>query len=64
MQYIKLGCSELDVSPVCVGCMGFGEPSRSHPAWSLEEAASRPVIRHAIEPGINFFAAQVGVKTI
>jgi aryl-alcohol dehydrogenase-like predicted oxidoreductase len=55
MQYMKLGRTGLDVSPICIGCMGFGDPSRGHPAWSLDEAASRPVIRHAIEAGINFF---------
>jgi aryl-alcohol dehydrogenase-like predicted oxidoreductase len=55
MQYRKLGHTGLDVSPVCIGCMGFGDPSRGHPAWSLDEEASRQVIRHAIEAGINFF---------
>lgn len=55
MQYVKLGNTGLDVSPICIGCMGFGEPSRGHPKWALGEEASRPVIRHAIEAGINFF---------
>ena len=55
MQYAKLGRTGLDVSPVCIGCMGFGEPSRAYPPWSLDEAASRSLIRHAIERGINFF---------
>ena len=55
MQYRKLGHTGLDVSPICIGCMGFGDPSRGHPAWSLDEEASRSLIRHAIEAGINFF---------
>ena len=55
MQYIKLGRTGLDVSPLCIGCMGLGDPSRAYPPWSLDEAASRPLIRHAIEAGINFF---------
>ncbi|MCB8878626.1 aldo/keto reductase [Acidisoma cellulosilytica] len=55
MQYVKLGHTGLDISPICIGCMGFGEPSRGHPSWSLDEEAARPVIRHAIEAGINFF---------
>ncbi len=55
MQYKKLGHTGLDVSPVCIGCMGFGDPARGHPAWSLDEQTSRPVLRHAIEAGINFF---------
>ncbi|MEI9930811.1 MAG: aldo/keto reductase [Rhizomicrobium sp.] len=55
MQYIKLGRTGLDISPICIGCMGFGDPSRGYPAWSLDEEASRQVIRHAVEAGINFF---------
>jgi 1-deoxyxylulose-5-phosphate synthase len=55
MQYRKLGNSGLDVSPICIGCMGFGEPSRAYPSWSLDEEASRSLIRHAVEAGINFF---------
>ncbi len=55
MQYIKLGRTGLDVSPVCIGAMTYGDPARGHPVWSLDEAASRPLIRHAVEAGINFF---------
>ncbi|MGW4785860.1 aldo/keto reductase [Streptomyces sp. NPDC004230] len=55
MRYIKLGRTGLDVSPVAVGAMTYGEPDRGHPVWSLDEEASRPLIRHALEAGINFF---------
>src|SRR5579871_5138823 len=55
MQYIKLGNSGLDISPICVGCMGFGDPARGHPVWSINEDDSRAVIRHALGLGINFF---------
>lgn len=55
MQYIKLGHSGLEVSQICIGCMGFGDPSKGHPTWALGEEGSRPVIKHAIESGINFF---------
>ncbi len=55
MQYKKLGRTGLDISPICIGCMGFGEPSRAYPSWSLDEEASRSLIRHAVEAGINFF---------
>jgi 1-deoxyxylulose-5-phosphate synthase len=55
MEYVKLGSTGLDVSPVCLGCMSYGEPgSGAHP-WSLDEEASRPFFRQAIEAGINFF---------
>jgi aryl-alcohol dehydrogenase-like predicted oxidoreductase len=55
MDYRKLGHTGLEVSPICIGCMGFGDPDRGHPAWSLDEEASRRLIKHAIEAGINFF---------
>lgn len=55
MRYIKLGTTGLDVSPIAIGAMTYGDPGRGHPVWSLDEAASRPLIRHAVEAGINFF---------
>jgi aryl-alcohol dehydrogenase-like predicted oxidoreductase len=55
MRYGKLGTSGLDVSPIAIGAMTYGEPSRGHPVWSLNEEDSRPLIRHAVEAGINFF---------
>jgi len=55
MRYIKLGRSGLDVSPIAVGAMTYGEPGRGHPVWSLAEDDSQPLIKHAIEAGINFF---------
>jgi 1-deoxyxylulose-5-phosphate synthase len=55
MRYLKLGTTGLDVSPIALGCMSFGEPDRGHPAWSLDEEQSRPLIKQAVENGINFF---------
>jgi 1-deoxyxylulose-5-phosphate synthase len=55
MRYIKLGSSGLDVSPIAIGAMSYGEPDRGHPVWSLDEADSRPLIKHALDAGINFF---------
>ncbi len=55
MQYVKLGRTGLDVSPICIGAMTYGDPKRGHPVWSLDEETSRPLIRHAVEQGINFF---------
>src|SRR5262249_8797438 len=55
MRYIKLGNTGLDVSPIALGCMTYGEPGRGHPTWSLTEEESRPLIRQAVEAGINFF---------
>jgi aryl-alcohol dehydrogenase-like predicted oxidoreductase len=55
MRYVKLGRTGLDVSAICLGCMTYGEPGRGHPAWSLPEDESRPMIRQALDAGINFF---------
>jgi len=55
MKYTKLGTSGLDVSSIAIGAMTYGDPQRGHPIWSLDEAASRPLIQHALEAGINFF---------
>src|ERR1700743_662665 len=55
VHYLKLGRSGLDVSPIAIGAMTYGEPGRGHPVWSLGEQASRPLIRHALEAGLNFF---------
>ncbi len=55
MQYVKLGNTGLDISKLCLGCMTFGEPDAGTHPWTLGEADSRPIIRHAVEQGINFF---------
>ncbi|MGE0879373.1 MAG: aldo/keto reductase [Acidimicrobiia bacterium] len=55
MKYVKLGRTGLDVSPICLGCMSYGVPSRGAHPWSLDEDASQPFFKAAIEAGINFF---------
>lgn len=55
MQYNTLGKTDLRVSRLCLGCMTFGEPNRGNHAWTLPEESSRPIIKHALEGGINFF---------
>ncbi|AEI41938.1 aldo/keto reductase [Paenibacillus mucilaginosus] len=55
MEYMKLGNTGLDVSRLCLGCMGFGEKGRWIHPWVLDEENSRPIIKKALELGINFF---------
>ena len=55
MDYVRLGRTGLKVSPLCLGCMTYGEPGRGNHEWTLGEDASRPFIRQALEAGINFF---------
>lgn len=55
MEYVKLGNTGLDVSRICLGCMGFGEAERWVHQWVLNEENSRPIIKKSLELGINFF---------
>ena len=55
MNTTNLGQTGLKVSPLCLGCMSFGDASKGWHKWILDEEASRPMIRRAIEVGINFF---------
>ena len=55
MKYVKFGQAGLDVSRICLGCMTYGVPDRGAHPWTLDEDASRPLIRQAVEAGINFF---------
>ena len=55
MKRIRLGTSELKVSPICVGCMSFGDPASQMHEWTLDAAASGEIIKHALDLGINFF---------
>jgi aryl-alcohol dehydrogenase-like predicted oxidoreductase len=55
MQYVNLGCTGLKVSRLCLGCMSFGEPDRGMHAWTMGETDSRPIIKQALDAGINFF---------
>jgi aryl-alcohol dehydrogenase-like predicted oxidoreductase len=55
MQYKNLGSTGLKVSDLCLGCMTFGIPDRGDHPWTLPEAESRPIIRQAVDLGINFF---------
>ena len=55
MEYIKLGNSDLMVSRICLGCMGFGEAKQGMHSWTLDEEKSTEIIKKALDSGINFF---------
>jgi len=54
MEYVKFGSTGLEVSRICLGCMTYGAPDRGNHTWTLDEEKSRPLIRQALEAGINF----------
>ena len=55
MKTLPLANTDLTVSRLCLGCMTYGEPDRGKHAWTLPEESSRPLIKQALEAGINFF---------
>jgi aryl-alcohol dehydrogenase-like predicted oxidoreductase len=55
MKYVRLGRTGLEVSRICLGCMSFGNAAEGAHPWTLDEEASRPFIRRALDAGINFF---------
>lgn len=54
MEYVKFGATGLEVSRLCLGCMTFGDANRGNHSWTIGEEQSRPIIKKAIEMGINF----------
>lgn len=63
MQYTKLGNSDLTVSRICMGCMGFGDAQNGQHSWTLDETHSREIIRCGLELGINFFDTAIGYQS-
>ena len=62
MKYTKLGNSDLNVSRICMGCMGFGDPNNGMHTWTLNEEESRKIIKAGIDNGINFFDTAIGYQ--
>lgn len=63
MKYIKLGKSDLNVSRICMGCMGFGDAQNGQHSWTIDETRSREIIRRGLELGVNFFDTAIGYQS-
>ena len=63
MQYTKLGNSDLTVSRICMGCMGFGDAKNGQHSWTLDEAHAREIICRGLELGVNFFDTAIGYQS-
>ena len=63
MKYTKLGNSDLNVSRVCMGCMGFGDAAHGQHTWTMDETHSREIIKHGLELGINFFDTAIAYQS-
>ena len=62
MEYAKLGNSDLKVSRICLGCMGFGNAATGQHSWTVDEDATRSIIRRALDLGINFFDTAIAYQ--
>lgn len=63
MEYIKLGNSDLTISRICMGCMGFGEAGNGQHSWTVDEEDSRKIIKKGLELGINFFDTAIAYQS-
>ncbi|MBQ9696667.1 MAG: aldo/keto reductase, partial [Oscillospiraceae bacterium] len=63
MKYTKLGNSDLNVSRICMGCMGFGDAGNGQHSWTIGEAHTREIIRRGLELGVNFFDTAIAYQS-
>lgn len=63
MEYTKLGNSDLTISRICMGCMGFGEARNGQHSWTVDEEDSRKIIKKGLELGINFFDTAIAYQS-
>lgn len=63
MKYAKLGNSDLTVSRICMGCMGFGDAANGQHSWTVDEEHSREIINRGLEFGVNFFDTAIGYQS-
>ena len=63
MKYTKLENSDLNVSRICMGCMGFGDAARGQHSWTIDEEHSREIIRRGLELGVNFYDTAIGYQS-
>ena len=62
MEYTKLGNSDLIISRICMGCMGFGEAGNGQHSWTIDEEHSRKIIKKGLELGVNFFDTAIAYQ--
>ncbi len=62
MKYTKLGKSDLKVSRICMGCMGFGNAATGQHSWTVDETQTREIIKYSLEQGINFYDTAIAYQ--
>ena len=63
MKYTQLGSSDLTVSRICMGCMGFGDAHHGQHTWTIDEEHSREIMKRGLELGVNFFDTAIGYQS-
>ena len=62
MKYVKLGKSDLNVSRICMGCMGFGDAAKGQHRWTIDEEHSREIIKRGLDLGVNFYDTAIAYQ--
>ena len=62
MKYTKLGRTDLNISRICLGCMGFGDAQKGQHSWTIDEARTRAIIKRALDLEINFFDTAIAYQ--
>ena len=63
MKYAKLGAADLNVSRICMGCMGFGDSARGQHSWTIDEEHTREIIKRGLELGVNFYDTAIAYQS-
>ncbi len=63
MEYVKLGNTDLNVSRICMRCMGFGDARQGQHSWTLDEEQSREIIKRGLEFGVNFYDTAIAYQS-
>ena len=63
MRYTNLGATDLKISRICLGCMGFGDAAHGQHSWTVDEPTTREIIKHALDSGINFFDTAIAYQS-
>lgn len=62
MEYVTLGKSDLKVSRICMGCMGFGNARTGQHSWTVDEKMSKSIIKRGLDLGINFYDTAIAYR--
>ena len=62
MEYVSLGKSDLTVSRICMGCMGFGNAATGQHSWTVDEETTKSIIKRGLELGINFYDTAISYQ--